>query len=164
MDPLKIFRDRHSVRRFTDEPVPDDLILQIAEAASLAPTARNIQPWSFISVKDPARLKELSALVSPNGAFMKEATACLVVLSEDTKYYLEDGSAATTQACLCASLLGLGSCWIAGDKKEYALAVLRSLGVPESMKLISLIAIGYPAQVTPPEKKKIASLLHKERF
>lgn len=164
MDPLEIFRNRHSVRRFTSGPVSDDQLRQIVEAAALAPTARNIQPWSFVVIKEPARIKELSVLVSPNGAFMEKAPVCLVVISEDTKYYLEDGSAATTQACLCASMLGLGACWIAGDKKEYAPAVLRFIRAPENMKLISLIAIGYPADVTHPEKKMIATLLHQERF
>ncbi len=164
MNPLDVFRKRRSVRRFEEKPLPEAALCSIVEAASLAPTARNIQPCRFIVVLEPARLKELARLVSPNGAFMEKAAACLVIISEDTKYYLEDGCAATTQACLCASMLGIGACWIAGDKKEYAESVKRFLNVPEAWRLVSLVAMGYPAETPHPPKKEVKDVFHKEKF
>lgn len=133
-------------------------------AASLAPTARNVQPWEFVVITDKKRREELSALVSPNGSFVKQAPACLAVLCRDTKYYLEDGAAATTQALLCATALGLGTCWIAGDKKEYADKVRQFLGAPDNCKLVSLIAVGYAAGMPSAEKRPLETMIHWGKF
>jgi nitroreductase len=163
-DPEQIFRRRHSVRHFKSDRVSDDHLRQIIEAASLAPTARNVQPWEFVLVSDSKRRTRLAEMVSSNGAFLAQAPVCLVIVCADTKYYLEDGCAATTQALLCASMLGLGACWIAGDKKEYAGQVLDFLKVKPGYKLVSLIPIGYAAQETVPTKKDLSSLIHFEEF
>ena len=87
------------------------------------------------------------------------------MVAKNTKYYLEDGAAATENILLAATELGLGSCWVAGDKKSYADKVLSFLGVPGGYKLISLIAIGYPEGNLPnPAKRPLSEVLHWERF
>ena len=164
MDILDVFKARKSIRKFKEKVIPDSDIEKIIKAASLAPTARNVQPWEFVVVKDKDRLIELSAIVSPNGAFVKEAVACIVVFCQDTKYYLEDGCAATTQALLCASQLNLGSCWVAGDKKDYCEKVKVLFGVPEGFKLISLIALGFSDESPNPTKRDVREMIHKEKF
>jgi nitroreductase len=164
MDNLDVFKARKSVRKFKDKVISDSDIEQIIKAASLAPTARNVQPWEFVVVKGKDRLIKLAGLVSPNGAFIKEANACIVVFCKNTKYYLEDGCAATTQALLCAASLNLGSCWVAGDKKDYCEKVKDLFGVPEELKLISLIALGEPNESPNPSKRDVREMIHKERF
>lgn len=115
---------------------------------------------------DKNKLIELANL-APNARFMAQAAACIVVFSVDTNYFLEDGSAATCNILLAATALGIGSCCVAGDKKPYCQQVNALLDAPSGMKLISLIALGYPQKknvfkMTP--KRELKAMLHWERF
>jgi nitroreductase len=86
------------------------------------------------------------------------------ILCRDTKYYLEDGSAATENILLAARAHGLGSCWVAGDKKPYAAEIYRLVGAPPGYKLISLIPIGYPAESPEKSKRPLSDVLHWEKY
>lgn len=163
-DFLEILKTRRSVRKFLNKPVPREMIEEIIDAARFAPTARNIQPWEFVVVSDEKMKIKLAELIE-NGRFIKDATCCIVVFCADTKYYLEDGAAATENILLSAHSLGLGACWVAGDKKPYCEEVKRILGVPTEYKLISLIPIGYPSEKsTPHDKRGLKEIIHWERF
>jgi nitroreductase len=83
----------------------------------------------------------------------------MAVFCRETKYYLEDGCAATCSILLAAWAHGLGSCWIAGDKKAYAGKIRELLGVAENHKLVSLISIGYSAEHPRVEKRPLAEFL-----
>lgn len=163
-EPEQLFSRRRSIRKFKPLAISDLDLERIVDAARLAPTARNIQPWEFLVVRDKKTLISLASLASPNGALIAGAAACLIVVCQDTKYYLEDGSAATTQALLAACWLGIGSCWIAGDKKDYGEAVKNLLGIPAGYKLISLIALGYADESPEPVKRSVKEVLHEEKF
>lgn len=164
MDILEIFQKRRSARKFKEKALTDDLIEKVIYAASLAPTARNIQPWEFIVIKDKGRRKKIAEWARNNGPFIEDAAVCIAVMCHDTKYYLEDGSAATTQLLLCAAHLGLGACWVAGDKKEYAQKIEEFLEAPKDLKLVSLVALGYAKETPVVEKKKVKELIHWEHF
>ncbi|MFA4983899.1 MAG: nitroreductase family protein [Candidatus Omnitrophota bacterium] len=164
MQTRKAIEARHSCRNFAKRPVRPALISKIADCGRLAPTARNVQPWEFIAVTERGTLDELAQL-SENGRFLSEAPCCIAVLSRDTKYYLEDGVAATENMLLAATDLRLASCWVAGDKKDYCGKVKELLGVPQEFKLVSLIALGYPAaRSNPPAKRALKDILHWEKF
>ncbi|HOW97379.1 MAG TPA: nitroreductase family protein [Kiritimatiellia bacterium] len=164
MDIFKAIEARHSSRKFTRAPVPRAHLEVIADAGRRAPTARNEQPWEFVAVTDRARLKELAGLAE-NGKFIADAGACLAVVSRPSKYYLEDGCAATENILLAATALGHQTCWVAGDKKPYAPAVCRLLGAPEGFLLVSLVAIG-KAEATGGRapKRALDEVLHWEKF
>lgn len=164
MDFLEVLKNRRSIRSFLSKDVKDSDIENILSAASLAPTARNIQPWEFVVIKDLNLKEEIARLVAPNGSFVAQAPVCVAIFCKNTKYYLEDGCAATTQALLAASSCCLGACWIAGDKKDYAQNIEKLLGCPAEYRLVSLIALGYPLESPCPEKRKIGEMIHKERF
>ncbi|MEK7408612.1 MAG: nitroreductase family protein, partial [Acidobacteriota bacterium] len=85
-------------------------------------------------------------------------------LCKDTKYYLEDGSAATENILLAAHARGLGACWVAGDKKPYAPRILALVGAPAGYKLISLVPVGHPAEQPAKDKRPLSEMLHWERF
>ncbi len=159
-----VFFKRRSVRSFKKNPVPDDYIEKILSAAALAPTARNIQPWEFIIIRNPVKKNEIARLASVNASFISGAAVCIAVVCKDTKYYLEDGCAATTVALLAAASLGLGACWVAGDKKDYCLKVRDLLSVPEGFKLVSLIALGFPDEKPSPKKRSVKETIHLERL
>jgi nitroreductase len=156
-------KTRRSVRAYTRAPVPRKIIEDIVDCGRLAPTANNVQPWEFVVITDPELLRRI-AVITEYGKFIADAPVCVVVLSRDTKYYLEDGSAATENILLAARAHGLGSCWVAGDKKPYASEICRLVGAPRGYKLVSLIPIGYPAESPEKTKRPLSDVLHWEKY
>jgi nitroreductase len=163
MDALTALRTRRSIRRYKPDPVPKELIEQAVDCARLAATANNLQPWEFVIVTDAARRNEIAALTD-HGKFIADAPVCVVVLSKDTKYYLEDGCAALHNLMVAARALDLGTCWIAGDKKPYAATLPGLLGAPAGTKLVGLVALGFTAETPAPRKRPLADVLHWEKY
>jgi len=164
MDAVQALKERRSVRSFADQPVDETDIETLIDCARNAPTAGNIQPWEFVVVTEPDRLGKLAGMTD-HGKFMAQGQACIAVFCQDTKYYLEDGSAATTNILVAAHSLGLGTCWVAGDKKPYAEAVRLMFDIPQGYKLVSLIALGYPAdKPAAKDKRPLAELIHWQKW
>ncbi|MBM3250355.1 MAG: nitroreductase family protein [Candidatus Omnitrophica bacterium] len=166
MDALEAIRSRRSVRAFSDKPLNRETLRSLVDAGRLAATARNIQPWEFIVVTDRSMLKKIGE-IAETGRFIAEAAVCIAVYCQDTKYYLEDGCAATQNILVAAAALGLGSCWVAGDKKPYCPQISQLLNVSPTYKLVSLIAVGHPAEkagLHAAEKRKPDEVIHWERF
>jgi nitroreductase len=161
MDALEALKTRRCVRAYTGAPVARAVLEDVVDCGRLAATAINIQPWEFVVVTDPGRLRRI-AEATDYGRFIAEAAACIVVLARDTKYYLEDGSAATQNLLLAARAHGLGACWVAGDKKPYAAEVCRMVGAPAEFRLVSLVPLGHPAEEPLKEKRALADVLHWE--
>lgn len=166
MENLELLKFRRSIRSFSDKQISGVDLDKLIDAARFAPTARNVQPWEFVVVTHKQKLAEFAKLAE-NARFLAQATACIAVFCVDTKYYLEDGCAATCNILLAATALGIGSCWIAGDKKPYSGQINILLNAPLGMKLISLIALGYPQDKDVfkiIEKRSSKELLHWEKF
>ena len=142
MDTIKAILQRKSIRSFNDEEIPEDILETILRCGNQAPTARNDQPWEFIVTKKRENIIKLAELTD-KGKFLKKAKIAITLLSKETKYFLEDCSAATENILIAARNFNIGSCWIAGDKKPYCEKVLNFLQAPEDFKLISIIALGY---------------------
>ncbi len=166
MRDLEVLRLRRSVRKFLSKAISKVELEKMVDAARFAPTARNVQPWEFVVITDKSKLKQLAALAE-NARFLDQAAAAIAIYALDTKYYLEDGSAATCSVLLAATALGIGSCWVAGDKKDYCQAVGVLLNVPVEMKLVSLVALGYPQEADAFKeiaKRQLKEVLHWEKF
>jgi nitroreductase len=162
MDALTCLKTRRSVRLFGDAPIPRPVVEDIVDCARLAATANNAQPWVFVAIDD-AGLRARIAEVTEWGRFIAQAPVCIAVLCRRTRYYLEDGSAATQNLLNAARAHGLGSCWVAGDKKPYAAQVAALLGAPDDLTLVSLVALGEPAEAPAPVKKALADVLRWNR-
>ena len=164
METLNAMAERRSSRSYQTREVPRDLLERIVDAGRLAATARNEQPWEFIVVTDAA-LRRSIADVTEYGKHIAEAPTCVAVFCRDTKYYLEDGSAATQNMLVAAASLGVQSCWVAGDKKDYVKDVSRLLGVPVGFRLVSLVALGYE-KTAPPRvsKRALDQVIHWDTF
>jgi nitroreductase len=161
---ITVIRSRHSVRKYKSDPVEDKIIKDALDCARLAPTARNEQPWLFGTVKDPEILKKIADLTD-HGKFITNAQVCFAVFGKrDAKYYLEDCCAATVQLMLGLQAWGVGSCWVAGEKKEYAEDVRKLLNVPDEYALVSLIPAGYPAEITIAKKQILEDISFSERY
>ena len=163
MDALDVLKTRRSVRAYSGQPVPREVVGDIIDCGRLAATAINIQPWEFVVVTDAALRRKL-AQTADYGRFIADAPLCVVVLCRDTKYYLEDGSAATQNILLAAHAHGLGACWVAGDKKPYAADICKMVGAPEGLRLVSLIPMGYPAENPAKPKRPLADVLHWDKY
>lgn len=166
MDALEAIKKRRSIREYSDKLIPREAIEKIVDAGRFAATARDVQPWEFIVITDPATLKSIAG-IAKNGNFISGAQAGIAVYCSDTKYYLEDGCAATENMLLAATELGIGSCWIAGDKKPYCNDISNLLCVPSSLKLISIISLGYPESQEAfkiKEKRPLKEVLHWDKF
>jgi nitroreductase len=166
MDFFDVIKMRRSIRAYAAAAIPRKDLERIIDAARFAPTARGEEPWEFVVVTDRKLLKSIAG-AADHGRFIASAAACVCVYCRETKYYLEDGCAATENILLQAAALGIGSCWVAGDKKEYASKVSELLGVPAGFKLVSLCALGYPlkaSDLAEKNKRSLIDLLHWERF
>lgn len=166
MNAIEAIRKRRSIRDYKDKSIPKDVLCNLVDAARFAPTARNVQPWEFVVITNPETLKKLGELAE-NGRFIASGKACIVVFCSDTKYYLEDGCAATENILIAATALGIGSCWVAGDKKPYCGEVSKLLNVPAVFRLVSLVALGYPKsenRFTAADKRIVNALIHWEKF
>lgn len=164
MEVFDCIAKRASVREYQSKPVGKALLEKFVDAGRRAPTARAIEPWEFVVIQNKETLNKLGE-ISPNGKFVKDATACIVIFCKQTKYYLEDGCAATENILLAAQALGLGACWIAGDKKDYAGEVVRLLNAPQGLKLVSLISIGWPKErVEQIKTRTVDDVIHWEKF
>jgi len=163
VDCIEALKTRRSVRVYEDRPVSGKLLEEIVDCARLAPTAINIQPWDFVVVTD-AETRRKIASIADHGKFIADAPVCVAVFCNNTKYYLEDGCAATTNLLNAAHAVGLGACWVSGDKKPYCEEICHLLGAPEGCQLISLLAVGYTQEKPTREKRSLDEVLHWERF
>ncbi|MFC1522399.1 nitroreductase family protein [Elusimicrobiota bacterium] len=164
MDTLEAIKKRTSVRMYTNKPIDKKILDQIVEAGNLAPTAYGDQPWEFVVVINKKILANLGDIAN-SGKFIKDSAATIIVFCKNSKYFLEDGCAATQNMIIAATALGIGTCWVAGDKKPYMDTVRELLGVPADYKLVSLIPMGHPQkQTTTSKKRKASDVVHWEKF
>jgi len=163
MDALEALKTRRSHRAYRPDPVPREVLEQMVDCGRLAASAMNMQPWTFIVVTNEEMRKKL-ADITDYGKFIAQSGACIVVFCEEGKYYLEDGSAAIQNILVAGQALGIGTCWVAGDKKAYADAIRQMLGLPENYRLIGLIAAGYATDSPSPQKKPLSEVVHWEKY
>lgn len=171
---LELIRNRRSIRRFEDRPVPADLIDVLLEAALRAPSSRSLYPWDFIVVTDPGRLTALSR-VKPHGAAFLAGAPLGIVITADPKrcdVWIEDCAISAIFIQLAATDLGLGSCWIQLRKRNHiggepaGTHAARLLGIPEDREVAFIIAVGFPSETLAghPEESLLIDRVHRETF
>ncbi len=147
MDVLEAIRRRTSVRRYLDREVPAEVIDRILEAARLAPSASNRQPWYFIVVTDKEKKKKIAESGRWAG-FVVDAPAVIVGCgdrSASPKWYPVDVSIAMEHMALEATELGLGTCWIGSFDED---VVRGLLNIPNRYGVVALLSVGYPSEAS----------------
>ena len=169
MSVLDVIRNRGSIRRYKAKLIPEDEMATILEAARLAQSAANRQPWQFVAVTDDAMAKRLS-IAANNQGFVGRAAAVIVCLAnpnESAKVgpfegFLIDIAIAIENMALTAGDLGIGSCWIGAFSEE---EVKELLGVPENLRVVSLLTLGYPDERPSPKRRKtFQDVVHYDRY
>jgi nitroreductase len=133
-----------AVREFQGRPVPEETQARIVEAARLTASAGNRQPWHFVVVTEPARLRELGKLVR-TGPYIAEAPMAIAVAYEKETYLaVSDASRAIQSMVLTAWGEGIGSNWAGFSKLE---AVRDLVHMPASLEVLAVVAFGYPKRL-----------------
>ena len=179
MDIMQAIKERRSMRKFTTDPVSDDLIDTILEAGRWAPSWSNIQCSRFIVVRDAQLRAQIAATVpsfNPAAKAVKAAPVMVVVCGEMGKsgyyngeqstdkgdWYMFDAALATQNMILSAHSVGLGSVITGIFDAE---AVAKTLEVPAEFRVVTLFPLGYPAgQPKVPPRKPLADIAFRDRF
>jgi nitroreductase len=158
MDVSEAIRNRYSCRQYQDKPLEQDKLAAVLEAARQAPSAKNLQDWRLVVVTDKQTKKKL-AVAANNQTFLEEAGAIIVACTV-SDHVMRCGQAvgpidvaiALEHICLQATELGLATCWIGSF---YADKVRLTVGIPDNVTVIELMALGYPADA-PKEHRREA--------
>jgi nitroreductase len=161
-----VFR-RRSIRKYAGKPVDEKDIRALLEAGMAAPSASNLQPWHFVVVTNRSKLRELSE-VHPYGKMLAEAGLAIAVCGDpqiSERYWDQDGAAATENILLAAEGLGLGAVWLGCHPRiERKDAIRKVLGIPDSIEVLSLLAIGHPGEKKPARTQYDEARVHREQW
>jgi nitroreductase len=167
---LAILYKRRSIRAFTDEAVPRELLLELLRAAMAAPSAVNRQPWEFVVVTQPESMHQLQAVL-PYGNY--PASAAVVVCGRpdlaqnepDGNFWVQDCSAATENLLIAAAGLGLGAVWTAVYPKVDLIRQVNSvLSIPSFVLPLNVILIGWPAEQKPARTQFREDRVHWQQY
>jgi nitroreductase len=156
MEFMEVIRRRRSIRKYKPDPVPEEEIKYVLEAARLAPSWANSQCWHFVVVTD----EEVKRQVAQAGnEWIAQAPVIIVACADPTKpgtkgdqpYYLVDIGIAMEHLVLAAADRGLGTCWIGWFDEE---KVKKALGVPENIRVVASTPLGYPDESPDPRPRK----------
>lgn len=148
---------RRSIRHYKDKTVEEEKLDRVLEAGRLAPSAGNLQEWKFVVVRDKGTREKLA--IAADSRFVKEASVVIVACATVTDYAMECGqlayqidvAIAVDHITLKAVEEGLGTCWIGSFDEE---EVKKILGIPDNIRIVTLLTIGYPKYVPGPRKRK----------
>lgn len=152
MDFYEVIKKRKSVRKYKSNPIPDNVLNRILEVGRIAPSAKNIQPWRFIVVKDP-EIKKKVAEASRGQLWIADADVILIGCALEKiawgrmggymSSFAVDLAIAMEHMILAAANEGLGTCWIGAFVEKEVKEILK---VPDDVKVVALTPIGYPAE------------------
>ena len=164
MDVFEAVRTLLAVRSYRDTPVPNAVVQKIVEAGRLTASGQNAQPWHFIVVQNPERLRQLAALV-PSGPYVAQARLAIVVAIDKSPTAVADTSRAIQSMLLTSWSEGLGSNWVGFHHGLDAIKPL--LNIPNDLDVLAILPFGYPAQAVGQGKKQrkpLAEVADRERF
>ncbi|MCD6361857.1 MAG: nitroreductase family protein [Armatimonadetes bacterium] len=169
---LEAIAKRCSVRSYSDEPVAEEDLQQVLEAALSAPSANNVRPWHIVVVTDEDKRRRLSE-VSQWARFCAQSPVVLAFCGDTERqphWWVEDCSAALENALIQAAALGLGTCWVGirsgenGPGPEREELVREVLDIPDGIGVLGLVALGHPAGETHPKGPGPMEAVHYESW
>ncbi len=158
MNVHQIIKTRRSVRSYKAEPVPEEKLKKVLEAARLAPSAHNEQAWKFVVVRDAEKRKKL-AEAAMGQEFVGEAPVVIVAVALEPEELMSSGvpnyavglAIAVDHMTLAAVEEGLGTCWIGAFSQNEVKEILK---IPARYKVVVLLPLGFPADKPGPKSRK----------
>jgi nitroreductase len=169
MDIMEALISRRSVRRFDPKPVPASVIELMLRAAMQAPSAANAQPWHFVVITERLMLEKVTEF-HPAAESLHQATVAILVcgdslLEKRPDRWIMDCSAATQNILLAAHANDLGAVWLGIHPDPIRIDGMRRLvNLPKHVHPLSLVALGYPAQVSLPVDRFNPERIHNETW
>jgi nitroreductase len=171
MTVFEVIQKRLSIRKYREDPIPEDVLLRVLEAARLAPSGKNLQPWKFIVVKDQ-QIKEELAKASANQKFIAKAPVIIVACGYPDDCYAHMGrymkswpvdvAIALEHLILQACEENLGACWIGAFEEGEVKSIL---GIPDEVRVLALTPLGYPDETPRPRgRKEFKQIVSYDRF
>lgn len=170
METLEAIFSRRSVRAFTDEPVPNELLYQVLKAGAASASGGNVQAWGFVLVR---RAERLAALRSLAPGIIGQPTAVIVICLDQERarrlggagseqFMWLDIGLATQNLLLASHALGLGACPVGSFHRR---AVATFLDLPPEAHPVLLMVLGYPAiKPTPPGRRSLSEVCFDEEW
>ncbi len=171
MDLMEAIKTRRSIRKYKETPVPENLLKEVLNAARLAPSAENAQPWKIVVVRD-VEVRQKVTQACNGQRFLLQAPVVLVLcgIPEEAfptvggymSSHVIDAAIALDHLTLAARALGLGTCWVAKFKEDRLRDIL---GIPEDVRVIAVSPLGYPDES--PERsprKNLEELISYDRY
>lgn len=150
MDFYKVIKTRRSVRNYKPDSIPEEVLKKVLEAARIAPSGSNRQPWQFIIIKDP-EIKNKMVKLCEGQRFVSQAPVLIVACGKNIHYnrghwmgdysVIVDVAIAVDHLTLAARAEGLGTCWIGSFDNE---GIKKFLEIPEDVNVVALTPLGYP--------------------
>jgi len=169
MDLFETVAARRSIRRYQNKPVEKEKLTRILEAARLAPSADNRQEWRFVVIQERRTIEKLGDAVCGQ-RFVTKAPVVIACCSVQSEYILKCGHPAYAidigiaggHMTLAAAALGLGTCWI-GD--FYEDQVREILNIPDSVRVVELLTLGYPEEKPSARPRKdLSEIVYYEKW
>ena len=149
---MELIETRRSIRSYKDQEIEEDKLNYVLQAFRKAPSAKNLQPWKLVVIKNKKILKDI-AIACNNQTFMEEAPVIIAACAKEEEAYGMMGgymnsypidiAIALEHLILAATEKGLGTCWIGAFKEKLVKDIL---GVPENVRVVALTPLGYSAR------------------
>ena len=165
MDAIDAILSRRSIRKYTADLIPENVINRLLEAAMSAPSASNQQPWHFVVINDRGILDEIPQF-HPYSNMLREAPIAIVVCGDlqleiNKGRWVMDCSAATQNILIAAQAKGLGAVWLGVyPVEERVTGIQELLGLPEHIIPLCIVSVGYPAEKKPRSNRHNPSRIH----
>jgi nitroreductase len=166
MEVYDCIRTRRTIREFTSDPVPGEIVHKILQAGRWAPSSSNTQPWHFVVIRERHTIAAIGKIAT-QGPFIGRAPLAIAIVMENARRPQLDAGRAIQQMELVAWSEGLGTCFVGIRAAEQQQAIKELLGIPEAMELITVLPFGYRPAVrraagTP--RKPMTEIAHSETF
>lgn len=169
MEAIEAILTRRSIRHYTEKSVPEEVIYKLLEAAMCAPSARNYQPWQFIVITHRQMLDRIPE-VHPYAEMLRQAPLAILIcgdkeLEPNADYLNQDCSAATENLLIAANALGLGAVWLGVfPQRSRVEGLTRLFCLPENIIPISLVSLGFPAEIKINENHFNETRIHYDKW
>jgi len=160
MDVMEAIKKRFSVRSYQEQPIEEKKLIDILESARLAPSAKNLQEWRFVVVRD-RKTRQRLVQAARNQAFVAQAPVVIACCAKTDNHvmacgqlcYPIDVAIAIEHMVLKATAEGLGTCWVGAFYED---KVKEILGIPKDIRVVELLTLGYPAGLPSAHKDRLS--------